>query len=126
MHSGGLTLVPTVGLCLGPYGVARGVGVSYERSTPVPGKPPGGAYAGPAATIFSWSGHRFVSSIPICSAALDRPCEVLGLGVGVWAVLVNGLWFMVYGPASPPREVRLRGPTFVHRFCATTDHSEND
>ena len=26
---------PTVGLCLGPYGVPRGVGVSYERGTPV-------------------------------------------------------------------------------------------
>ena len=26
---------PTVGLCLGPYGDSRGVGVSYERGTPV-------------------------------------------------------------------------------------------
>ena len=25
---------PAVGLCLGPYGVPRGVGVSYERGTP--------------------------------------------------------------------------------------------
>jgi len=26
---------PAVGLCLGPYGGPRGVGVSYERGTPV-------------------------------------------------------------------------------------------
>ena len=28
---------PTVALCLGTYGVPKGVGVSYERETPVQG-----------------------------------------------------------------------------------------